>query len=718
LNENSEEYMEYDNEFKRSIDTKVNDILSNVLDGTYDQSASHANVMMDPVTIDEVRKACHGFKNGKAPGYDLITYEHLKYGSQLLYSHLCRLFDWILLSCYIPQCFKVGVVIPLHKGKHKPKNSVKSYRGVTLMPALNKLLEKIIWCRLKPILDELEFPNPQQFACREEHNSTLLSFTVQESINYCLEYQSKAYSCFLDCEQAFDRVWWNGLLYKLHNIGINGRLWLLFREWLLGSKCCVLLDGILSDRFPISRSIKQGGLLSMFFYVVSNSDIHSAVDGGEGLRVNNVNVSSLTLADDTVLLSLTASGLQNMMNRAYQYSKQWRIRFSNSKSKCLVFGETSHGHRINKKTRNWLMGDTRVEEVDSYTHVGIVLRACADPDRMNLVSNRGKGLLASLADVGVRIDGLNPMYSSKLWENMCIPSILYGCEVWYNLTGKDILKLERLQRFAGRLMQGFHLRTHSEIVISLLGWFTILGRVRKAKLLFLRKLTSIKAMSLVKHVFLFRLAQYESDAVYGMQGFIPEIHEILNYYGLSDFIIEYKRSMYFPNKCAWTSVVKEVVSVKENLEYVDSLSKKSLETVVLLAHPSVEIHVLYRLMARFPDYRYQLSRRAKFLTMPEVLPVLCGLCKQIVTNVVIHMFVYCTTLNVIRNAMWDDIIDVVGVELSVYLHNRPDRDQVAIFLGAPWQLERDIHDQFMCTIAKHCCNLYDMFITDPDVTDE
>ncbi len=109
------------------------------------------------------------------------------------------------------------------------------------------------------------------------------------------------------------------MLYKLHNIGINGRLWLFFRECLVGSMCCVLLDGMMSNNFDITRSIKQGGILSMFFYVVSNSDIHNAVDCGDGLHVNDMNVSSLTLADDTVLLSLSRAGLQAMMSRAHVY---------------------------------------------------------------------------------------------------------------------------------------------------------------------------------------------------------------------------------------------------------------------------------------------------------------------------------------------------------------------------------------------------------------
>ncbi len=148
----------------------------------YDPASSQDHVVMDPITEKEVQVACRSLRNGKAPGYDLVTYEHIKYGSSMLYFHLARLFSGILSTCYVPHSFKVGVIIPLHKGKNKPKNNLRSYRGVTLMPVLNKLLEKILWCRIKPLLSQLGFPHPQQFACRDGYNSTLLSLLYRNPL--------------------------------------------------------------------------------------------------------------------------------------------------------------------------------------------------------------------------------------------------------------------------------------------------------------------------------------------------------------------------------------------------------------------------------------------------------------------------------------------------------------------------------------------------------
>ena len=145
----------------------------------------------------------------------------------------------------------------------------------------------------------------------------------------------------------------------------------LFKPWLHRSTCCILVNGQTSRSFNITRSIKQGGLLSMFFYVVANYDIHEHVNKDNcGLKYQGINVSSPTIADDTILLCNTANGLQAMINQAYEYGRMWRLTFSESKTKCLVFGESKYAHNVNSPNRKWFLGNRLIEEVSYITHVG------------------------------------------------------------------------------------------------------------------------------------------------------------------------------------------------------------------------------------------------------------------------------------------------------------------------------------------------------------
>ena len=301
---------------------------------------------MEPFSINEIANTCKGLPNNKAPGYDQISYECVKYGGYKLYEHLTDLYNNIIKFTHVPQVLKHSVIIPLYKGKHKPRNLVGSYRGVSLTPTLNKSLEKLVLNRLKPWLAHKEFPPPLQQAGREKTNCVCLTYMVLEAIRDAVFRGSKVYGCFLDIKSAYDVINWQGLLVKLWNLGIKHKLWNLFEHWLTGSTAHISTNGEASSVFQISRSIKQGGLLSTFYFLVFYHDIHSFVRRGstQPLTFHNRDISSPTMADDTLLLSMTPRGLQTMIDNAYMYGRLWRLEYSPSKTKCIVFGDRKLKH--------------------------------------------------------------------------------------------------------------------------------------------------------------------------------------------------------------------------------------------------------------------------------------------------------------------------------------------------------------------------------------
>jgi len=225
---------------------------------------------MSKFTIDEIEGVCSKLPKGKAPGIDLLTYEHFKYGGKILMQCIVRLFSVIIDLNLIPKCFKRGLLFPLYKGHGKPKDQRGSYRGITLLPVFNKIFEKCIVSRMEEFFNYINFPPKLQHAVRKKNNNVILSYAMQECISYYVERNSKVFSCFLDIQQAFDTIWWDGLFYKMYNIGIRDKLWLLFDNWFQGSSCSVLFNGKLSDDFTISRSIKQGGVFSMYAFCISS----------------------------------------------------------------------------------------------------------------------------------------------------------------------------------------------------------------------------------------------------------------------------------------------------------------------------------------------------------------------------------------------------------------------------------------------------------------
>ena len=443
LNEQNGESQLYRSDHKSQIDQHILYLVNN-----YNIKDDDSGTLSLPVTCVEVRNVCQKFSNGKAAGYDNIPYEALKYGTNILYSLLADLFNLIIEFVYVPDDLKKSVIIPLYKGHKKSRCDPNSYRGISLMSAINKLMEKIILNRLQPYFKKVGFPPPLQNCCRKGCSSITTSYLVQEVINYHCERNGKVYGCFLDIQKAFDTVWWSGLLYKLSEIGIKNKLWWIFRNWLLGSKCTVLINGEFSEFFTITRSIKQGGLLSMLLFTVAFYDFHDFVNSrNDGLKFHDIDIGSPTYADDSLLLSNTRTGLQNMINLAFEYGRRWRFVFSSSKTKCITFGETKYQNRNNRSKRTWWLGNVIVQEIDHFVYLGTKLCAYGQTkERTKDMCNKGYACLGSLCSVGINKNGLSPRTCSSLWSRASIPAFLYGCETWGKISKQEYSDLEKVNK--------------------------------------------------------------------------------------------------------------------------------------------------------------------------------------------------------------------------------------------------------------------------------
>ena len=77
---------------------------------------------------------------------------------------------------------------------------------------------------------------------------------------------------FLDISKASDRVWQEGLLYKLESLGISGNL-NLFRSFLNDRHQRVVLNGQLSDWTTTLARVPQGSILGPLLFLIYVIDL-------------------------------------------------------------------------------------------------------------------------------------------------------------------------------------------------------------------------------------------------------------------------------------------------------------------------------------------------------------------------------------------------------------------------------------------------------------
>ena len=214
---------------------------------------SHFNI-----TTEEVANILKFLNVSKAHIPDDTSAQMIKLCSDIVCEPLQVIFQNILDTGIFPDQWKEANVTPVHK--KKDKQTVSNYRPISLLPLFAKVFEKVVFDHLYQFLKEnsLITKNQSGFTPGDSGTNQLISLIhdIHKAFDdkKCLEVRS----IYLDMSKAFDKVWHEGLLHKLKQNGIDGKLLAFFKNYLSDRKQRVVLNGQASQWAPILSGVPQG----------------------------------------------------------------------------------------------------------------------------------------------------------------------------------------------------------------------------------------------------------------------------------------------------------------------------------------------------------------------------------------------------------------------------------------------------------------------------
>ena len=114
-------------------------------------------------------------------------------------------------------------------------------------------------------------------------------------------------SVFLDISKAFDKVWHEGLIFKLKQNDISGELLHILSDFVSSRKQKVALNGQNSSWTNVHAGVPQGSILGPLLFLIYINDLwdnltsnakHFADDTSLFSVVHDVNTSAKELNDD------------------------------------------------------------------------------------------------------------------------------------------------------------------------------------------------------------------------------------------------------------------------------------------------------------------------------------------------------------------------------------------------------------------------------------
>ena len=118
--------------------------------------------------------------------------------------------------------------------------------------------------------------------------------SIADKINSSLDFNPtiNVRGVFLDISKAFDKVWHEGLLFKLESYGIGGELLNLFKDYLHKRQQRVVLNGQSSSWEAIKSGVPQGSVLGPLLFLIYINHLSSGLSS-----------TCKIFADDTSLFS-------------------------------------------------------------------------------------------------------------------------------------------------------------------------------------------------------------------------------------------------------------------------------------------------------------------------------------------------------------------------------------------------------------------------------
>ncbi|CAM2708417.1 unnamed protein product [Rotaria socialis] len=222
--------------------------------------------------INDLRSIIKTLKSTNSSSFDEITNNIVKNIPESYYSIIISAYNSLFRNASWDVSWKQARTICLNKVTD-PAPTTNQLRPISLLPTFSKLYEKLFLLKFNKWLQSNNILPNQQSGSRS-HLGTLTRVNhIIEQLNQSLNHNTFAVVVYVDFLQAFDRLWHQGLVAKLHNLHCP----LAYLFWIINyfKDRTITIDyqGSLSKQVCVSRGAPQGSCFGPVAYIVNHYDL-------------------------------------------------------------------------------------------------------------------------------------------------------------------------------------------------------------------------------------------------------------------------------------------------------------------------------------------------------------------------------------------------------------------------------------------------------------
>ena len=161
---------------------------------------------------------------------------------------------------------------------------------MSLLSCISKILERIVFKTVFNYLRDNNILTSHQSGFQPGDSTVNQLAYLYHVFSHALDRKKDVRIVFCDISKAFDRVWHEGLLFKLERIGIGGNLLKFFKHYLSNCTQSVIVDGQSFEIGHTKAGVPQGAVLGPLAFLIYINDI-----------IKDIKANIKLFADDTSL---------------------------------------------------------------------------------------------------------------------------------------------------------------------------------------------------------------------------------------------------------------------------------------------------------------------------------------------------------------------------------------------------------------------------------
>ena len=276
-------------------------------------------------------------KSGKTPGPDGIGIEFYKKFWHVIGDQFTVVMNEFINGHYEHKNFKQGYITLIFKNSN-PRD-IKNYRPISLLNVDYKIISKVYANRIKCVLSDLLGPMQYAVKGRDVANGLVL---LRDVIDFAQKNNHETYVLSLDFYKAFDCVDHCFLQKVLKQSGFSHTFCDHIFTLLQNSETAVIVNGFISDFFPVKRGVRQGDPLSFHLFLLFLEPMlksimrHDFIDGVFLPGSKGFNMKYFAYADDVTLTLLGTYSISRAFELLDNFGKATGLKLNYKKLNGLV----------------------------------------------------------------------------------------------------------------------------------------------------------------------------------------------------------------------------------------------------------------------------------------------------------------------------------------------------------------------------------------------